>query len=88
MQFMVQYRICPGLKFCLLTILLRFQRASVLACWTLCTKKGHRVHNKDKPIGLMINAGLLLATSRRLTFGEHVIAFVLIGKGLSTDNES
>ena len=40
------------------------------------------VHNKDKP-GLMINAGMLLAPSRRLIFGGPVIALGLTGKCLS-----
>ena len=39
-----------------------------------------RVHNKDK---LMINAGMLLASRRRLIFGGPVIALGLTGKSLS-----
>ena len=35
-------------------------------------------------LGLMINAGMLLASSRRLIFGEPVIAFGLTGKSLFT----
>ena len=34
-------------------------------------------------LGLMINAGMLLASSRRLIFGGPVIALRLIGKRLS-----
>ena len=34
-------------------------------------------------LGLMINAGMLFASSRRLIFGEPVIALELIGKSLS-----
>ena len=41
-----------------------------------------RVRNKDKP-WLMINAGMLLASSKRLIFGGSVIALGLIGKDLS-----
>ena len=41
-----------------------------------------RVHNKDKP-WLMMNAGMLLASSRRLIFGGPVIALGLTGKCLS-----
>ena len=41
------------------------------------------VRNKDKP-GLMINAVMLLASSRRLIFGGPEIALRLIGKSLST----
>ena len=35
-------------------------------------------------LGLMINAGMLLASSRRLIFGGPVIALVLTGKSLFT----
>ena len=35
-------------------------------------------------LGLMINAGMLLASSRRLIFGVPVIALGLTGKSLST----
>ena len=34
-------------------------------------------------LGLMINAGMLLASSRRLIFGAPVIALGLTGKSLS-----
>ena len=34
-------------------------------------------------LGLMVNAGMLLASSRRLLFGGHVIALGLTGKSLS-----
>ena len=40
------------------------------------------VRNKDK-LGLMINAGMLLASNRRLIFGGPVVALGLIGKSLS-----
>ena len=35
-------------------------------------------------LSLMINAGMLLASSRRLIFGGPLIALVLTGKSLST----
>ena len=41
-----------------------------------------RVRDKDKK-WVMINAGMLLASSRRLIFGGPVIALGLIGKSLS-----
>ena len=41
-----------------------------------------RVHNKET-LGSMINACMLLASSRRLIFGGPVIALGLIGKSLS-----
>ena len=41
------------------------------------------VQNKDKP-WFIINAGMLLASSRRLIFGGPVIALGLTGKSLST----
>ena len=41
-----------------------------------------RVRNKDKH-GLMMNAGMLLASSRRLIFGRPVIALGLTGNSLS-----
>ena len=34
-------------------------------------------------LGFMINAGMLLASSRRLIFGGPVIALGIIGKSLS-----
>ena len=42
-----------------------------------------RVRNKGK-LGLMINAGTLLASNRRLNFGGPVIALRLTGMSLST----
>ena len=39
------------------------------------------MNNKDKP-WVMINAGMLLASSRRLIFGGPVIALVLTGRDL------
>ena len=63
-QFVVRYRICPGITFGQLTILFRFQLVFVAAGWTFCccrldvlllllgrfvpTKVIH-VRNKDKP---------------------------------------
>ena len=41
------------------------------------------MRNKDWPC-LMINAGMLLAASRRLIFDGPVIAIGLTGKSLST----
>ena len=70
-QFLVQHRICHSVTFCLLIILLRFR---TVPCWlcviyqarsSLCTTK--------ISLGLMINAVVLLTTSRRL-FGGLVIA--------------
>ena len=43
--------------------------------------KVFRVRNKDKPC-LMINAGMLLASSRRFIFGGPVIALGLTGRSL------
>ena len=37
-------------------------------------------------LGLMINAGMVLASSWRLIFSGHVIALGLTGKSLSTVN--
>ena len=37
-------------------------------------------------LGLMINAGMLLASSRTLIFGGPVIALLLTGKSLSAVN--
>ena len=42
------------------------------------------VLNKDICLGLMINAGMLLASSIKLIFGEPMIALGLTGKSLST----
>ena len=55
----------------LLLLVLRFVPTKVI-----------RVRNKIN-IGLMINAGMLLASSRRLIFGGPVIALGLTGKSLS-----
>ena len=41
-----------------------------------------RVSNKDK-LGLMINAGMLLASSRRLFFGGPMITLGLTGESFS-----
>ena len=44
---------------------------AVPAGWLLCTNQGVRVRNEDKP-WLMINAGMLLASNRKLIFGRPV----------------
>ena len=43
-----------------------------------------RVHNKYISLVLMINAGMLMASSRRLIFGGLMITRMLTGNSLST----
>ena len=79
-QSVVQYWICARVTLILLTILLRFW-TNICPYWldvmyqprsSLCiTRISH---------GLMINAGMLLASSRRLIFGGPLIALGLLGK--------
>ena len=79
-QSVLQYRICPGVTTNdLLTILLRFC-TNIWPCWLDLMLL---VHNKDN-LHLMINAGILLASSRRLIFAGPVIILWLTGKSLST----
>ena len=49
------------------------------AGWTLCTNQGEKRIN----LGLMINAGMLVSSSKRLSFGKPVITLGLTGKSLS-----
>ena len=83
-QSVVQYGICLGVTFGLLTILLRFL-TSICPCMvdvmykpksSLCVTKIRFV--------MVINADMLLASSRRLIFGGPVIVLGLSGKSLST----
>ena len=80
---MVQYGICPGVTFFLLTILLRF-RTNICPCWldVMCQPRSAMCVARIS-LGLMINAGMLLASRRRLIFGGLVIALRLTGKSLS-----
>ena len=79
----VQYRICPGITFGLLTILLRL-RTNICPCWSdVMYQPRSSVCITMISLGLIISAGILLASSRRLIFGEPVIALGLTGKSLS-----
>ena len=79
----VQYGNCLGVAFGLLTILLRF--------WTnICPSRLDVMYQPMTSVcvtrislGLMINAGILLASSWRLIFGGPVIALKLTWKSLS-----
>ena len=79
----VQYGICPGLIYGLLTILLIFW-TNICPCWIhVMYQQRPSVRVTRKSNGLMINAGMLLASSRRLIFGRPVITLWLTGKSLS-----
>ena len=79
---MVQYRICSLVTLGLLTILLRF-RTSICRYWLVVMYQPRSsVYATKITLGLIINAGMLLASSRRLIFGGPVIAFALTGKSL------
>ena len=72
----VQYRICPGVTFGLLTILLRFWM-NICPCWLdVMFQPRLSVCVTRIIFGLMINAGMLLASSKRLIFGWPVITLV------------
>ena len=77
-QFAVQCSICHGAIFGLLTILLRFLM-SICCCWLdVLFQPRSSVCATRIRLGL-INAGALLASSRRLIFGGPVIALGLTG---------
>ena len=81
-QFVVQYRICLGVTFGLLSkgqSCKGLEKAFVDAVWTFCSNRGHPFSQQ----GLMLDAGMLLASSRILIFGGLVIALGLTGKSLS-----
>ena len=80
---MVHYGICPVVIFGLVTILLRFEieHLSLLVGRYVPTKV-IRERNSIS-LCLMINAGMLLTSSRRLIFGGPVIALWLTTKSLS-----
>ena len=79
---MVQYGNCLGVTFGFLTILLRFWM-NIFRCWldVMCQPMSS-VCVTRKNLDLMINAGILLASSRRFSFGGPVIALALTGKSL------
>ena len=78
-RFVVQCRIYPGVTFGLLTILLRF-RMSVCCCWLdVLFQPRSSVCATRISLDLMINAGMLLASSWRLIFGGSVISLGLTG---------
>ena len=80
----VQYRICHGVTFGLLTILLRFW-TNIFPCWLdVMYQPRLSVWVTTIGLGLMINAGMLLASFVRLIFGENMIALWLTGKSSST----
>ena len=80
----VHCRVYPGVTFGLLTILLRFWIS--ICCWWLevLFQPRSSVCATRIRLGLIITAGMLLASSRRLIFGGPVIALWLTGKSLST----
>ena len=78
--FVVQRRIYPGITFGQLTILLRFWMSNC-CCWLyVLFQPRSSVCATRISLGLMINAGMLLASSRRLIIGGPVIALGLTGK--------
>ena len=80
---MVQYRICPGVTFGLLTILSRFLTI-ICSCWLEVLYELIeiiRVHSKDI-LGLVMNAGVVFAYSRRLIISRPVIAVGLTRKSM------
>ena len=75
--------VCPGVTFGLLTILLGFW-TSVFPCWLdVMYQPRSSLRTAGKSLGYIINAGLLLTSSRRLIFGRPVIALGLTGNSLS-----
>ena len=82
-QFVVQYCICHSVAFGLLTILLRFW-TNICPCWLdVMYQPRSSVYTTRISLNLTINAGLLIASSRRLIFGGPAIAIGLTGKSLS-----
>ena len=82
--FVEEYRICPGVTFRLLTILLN-SWTRICCCWldvmfqlrtSLCRTR--------MSVGSMINVGMILASRRRLIFSGPVITLGLSEKSLST----
>ena len=85
-QFVVEYRNCPGIAFSLLTILLRVYEPLFLLVGRYAPKKINHVHNKDKP-WFDDQCRNLLASIKRIIFGGPVIApgLRLTEKSLSAD---
>ena len=80
----VQYGNCLGVTFGFLTILLRFW-TNIFPCWLdVMYQPRSSVCVTRINLGLMINAGMLLASSKRLIFVGPVIALGLTDKSLST----
>ena len=80
---MGQYRICPGVTFGLLTILLRLC-TNICPCWLdVMYQPRSSVCATWISLGFMINAGVLFASSMRLIFGGPVIALRLTWTSLS-----
>ena len=70
MLSVVQYGICPGVTYDLLTILLRFWM-NICPCWLdVIYQPWSSVCVTRISLGFKINAGTLLVSSRRLIFGE------------------
>ena len=68
-QYVVKYRISPSITFGLLRILLRFWTNSC-NCWLdVMFQPRSSVCLTRISLGLMINAGMLLASCRRIVFG-------------------
>ena len=79
----VQYGICPCVTFGLLTILSRFW-TNICPCWLdVMFQPRSPVCVTRISLGFMINAGMRLASSRRVIFSGPVIALGLSGKSLS-----
>ena len=81
-QFVVQCRISNGVTFVLLTILMRFLTSICRCRLDVMYQSRSSVCATRNSLGLMINAGILLALSWRLTFGGPVIALGVTGKSL------
>ena len=79
-QFVVQCSICPGVTFGPLTILLFWK--SINCCWLDVMYQPRSSVYTRKSFGLMINAGVRLASNRRLIIGGPEIAIWLNGKNL------
>ena len=87
-QSVVQHRISPGEKFGLLTIMSRF-RTNICPCWLDVKYQLRRsVFAARISLGLMINAGALLASSSRLIFGDPVISLGSTRKSCPLSSES
>ena len=81
--FWVQYRIYHHLTFRLLTVLLKLRTSICVCCLDVMYQPRSSVYSTNISHGLMINAGMLLASSRRLVFGRPGIYLWLTGKSLS-----